>query len=108
MRFLSFILSLYVLALSVVPCLDDASYDVNSFGVEISHTSHDHNHDNSNESDLCTPFCTCACCGSLITVPAVQEVVEAKVMLSATYLFTHNLDYSFTYTKGVWRPPVVC
>ncbi len=107
MRLFSFILSLYILALSVVPCSDGIVHNLDDVdaNIELSQTEHDHNH--SGHNDCCTPFCTCACCGSLVTAPTSHHISEVRVLLSTTYLFSYNFDYSFEYVEGVWHPPAI-
>ena len=103
MRLLAFILCIYITALSVVPCTDGMPQTSNPSDTEISAAEHDHNH--SDHQDHCTPFCVCACCGSIVTLPTVQDLVENKVAISTDYLFHYNFDYSFDYNEGVWHPP---
>ncbi len=60
MKFLVVILSLYFLALNIVPCCEseicDENYQVTTIvGVD---DEHDHNQD----CELCSPFCQCQCC----------------------------------------------
>ncbi len=108
MRLFSFILSIYVLALSVVPCSDGIAHKLDDVdaNIEVSQTEHDHNP--SDHSDYCTPFCSCSCCGSLTTVPTGHQIGEVKILASTTYLFPYKFDYSSDYTEGVWHPPVYC
>ena len=90
--------------MAVVPCSDVGDKPNNGDGhIEVSHTEHDQNH--SEHCDFCSPFCTCACCGSLVIVPSCEHIDEMKVLASATYSFPYQLDYSLDYTVGVWHPP---
>jgi len=103
MRIFSFILLLYLTALSIVPCTDGMPQSSNYSHVEFSITEHDHNH--SDHQDDCTPFCVCACCGSIIILATVQPMVESKSEISTDYLFNYTFEYSFDYSDGVWHPP---
>jgi hypothetical protein len=103
MRLFAFLLLLYFTALSLVPCTDGMQQSSSHIGVEDSFTEHDHN--DSEHQDDCTPFCTCACCGSIVTLPPAQSILETKIETSADYLFHYALDYSFDYCEGIWHPP---
>jgi len=103
MRIFVFILSLYITALSIAPCTDGLPQSSNHSDIEVSITEHDHDH--SGHQDDCTPFCACACCGSIVTIPTVQLMVEANVEISTDYLFHYTFNYSFDYSEGVWHPP---
>ena len=105
MRLFSFILSFYVLALSIVPCSDGIEQDMNDVKTEISKENHDHDH--SHHNDFCTPFCTCYCCGSFFTLPIGYCIGEAEAPVFITYLFSYKFDYSFNYYEGVWHPPTI-
>jgi hypothetical protein len=55
---LAVFLSFYIILLSGIPCVDIQRHDT-SRNVEISqHPTHDHH----NDTDPCSPFCTCQCC----------------------------------------------
>jgi len=103
MRIFAFILSFYIIALSIVPCTDGIPQSSNHSDIEVSAAEHDHNH--SDHKDSCTPFCVCACCGIMITMPTLQPLVQARVVISTDYLFHYTFDYSFDYSEGVWHPP---
>jgi len=98
----SVILSMYLLVLSLVPCADDSIQPIcNNVDIEL----HDHNHNHSDGTDDCTPFCTCICCGSVISISPAQQVQAPLGVLVLSDLFTYNFEYSFDYNKGTWHPP---
>ncbi len=103
MRIWAFILCIYIAALSIVPCTDGMSQTSHSSNTELSKAEYDHNH--SDHHDSCTPFCVCACCGTMITMPTLQAVVQSRVVISTDCLFQYTFDYSFDYSEGVWHPP---
>ena len=57
MRLFAFILSIIILALSVVPCSDNDNCNQPTTELSSDHSGHEH------QEDSCTPFCTCSCCG---------------------------------------------
>jgi hypothetical protein len=105
MRIFAFILSLYITTLSVVQCADAMPPSSNHSDIEVSLAENEHNH--SDHKDDCTPFCACACCGSIVTLTTVQSLIATKIEISTDYLFYYTSDYSFDYNKGVWRPPTL-
>lgn len=103
MRILAFILSLYFTALSIVPCADGMPSSSNHSSIEASMDEHDYNH--SDHPDNCTPFCVCACCGSIVTFPIVQSTATTKSAISTKCLFHYTFYYSFNFSEGIWHPP---
>ena len=64
MKFFSVIFSLYILILSCMPCGDTEDCKVLNNGKEtFAQTEH---YDHQEDTKSCSPFCTCACCGSTI------------------------------------------
>jgi len=59
MKYLTFILSLYILALNLAPCEDYAALDNEVKTENLQATNSDHQHQ---DLDLCSPFCICQCC----------------------------------------------
>ena len=103
MRIFALITSIYIAALSVVPCTDGMPQSSIHTDIEVSAAEHDHDH--SEHQDDCTPFCVCACCGSIVTLPTDKAMLENKIEISTDYLFHYTFDYSFDYSEGVWHPP---
>jgi hypothetical protein len=60
MKFFATILSLYILLLTAIPCVDHPE-DHTLQKIEITQSATD-NHQH--EGDQCSPFCTCDCCVS--------------------------------------------
>lgn len=106
MRLFAFILSLYILALSLVPCSDNVAHFNDHIAVGQSTDHHDHDHsDHSN--DTCTPFCSCACCGTIFTMPASQFINPSKLSIPTDYFFHYSFTYSFDFNEGIWEPPAL-
>lgn len=108
MKLINIILAVYVLALSCIPCADEASeQNPNLAKVFIysgnSHSGHNHENDS---CELCSPFCICACCGGF-------TVAKTLPQLNPLTHFTNNeaqrFDYSSVslsnYSSQFWHPP---
>ena len=86
MRLFAFILSIFLLGLSVVPCADEARPD----STEISILNADGDHDPESDDDHCSPFCVCQCCHSHFVVNhvsypnliSIHNMVEITVYLA--------------------------
>lgn len=103
MKIIAIILSLYVLALSVKPCID-IQQDLVHHHAEVSQTSeHSHQH---NEKDSCSPFCTCSCCATSVIFQ------EYLVQLgSFPFIGKHFFPVSSIFISNplatFWQPPKI-
>ena len=96
MKFITLILSLLVMALTLVPCSDTPC------DTEKTHTHEQHD-------DQCTPFCTCVCCGAQTQVPQYPFTYSHSPII--TYISLSLPQYNSTYTPGfhhsIWQPPKI-
>ena len=101
MKFFAIILSVFTIALSSIPCDDDVSLVVDSKTV-IVENSHNDSH---NLVDLCSPFCTCVCCASIVIEPIFdqQTLVTEKISsdLNSSYFFSLKSNY----LDRIFQPP---
>lgn len=102
MKFLACILSLYILALTAIPCVD--AHKENSLHKAELSQSTDDNHQN--DVDRCSPFCTCDCC----TSPVMQKDNIIQLIYSALPQKC-IIDYSSSYVSSlfatIWHPPKI-
>jgi len=108
-KLLNYILSIYLVALSCLPCAD---MEVNSAAhkvVEISanHDEKSHNHDK--ENDLCSPFCSCNCCGSQIV--SYFKMLNYNFTVVSKTITTQLPSYASQFTSNfygsIWQPPQI-
>ena len=109
MRFLSLILSAYMLVLSLAPCTDGVQHDhiQSACDSEIlvdSNSHSDHNHDH---QDTCPPFCVCACCGSIVIIPSQIVYKELANHICSSSIYGYLSSYSFEFQSSVWHPPTL-
>jgi hypothetical protein len=89
----------------VLPCNDSVECD-DFTKTTISQTEKHNNH--SHETEQCTPFCICACCGThaFQIQKAFLPSKENNIIFENEKLKT---IYSFFYTKNIsskiWQPP---
>ncbi|MDF0706270.1 MULTISPECIES: DUF6660 family protein [Flagellimonas] len=102
MKFFTVILSIYVLALNVVPCSDAGNVTEDSQGVYLVQFDGEH----SENCELCSPFCHCHCCH----VHTVDFGIARFQPLQETYLeevFTHFEGLGKEFTDPLFQPPQV-
>jgi hypothetical protein len=101
MKVLSMLLSMYVLYMVSLPCVDEA-IDFNKTFIEVS-TAHHHHHD-SNQTDACSPFCVCSCCSVTVDLTTfVFETNPARTLQSQ--LIPYYKESFSTYFQPIWQPP---
>lgn len=90
-----------------MPCTDANTCDTD-FHSETTQTEH-HNH-NEDHNDSCSPFCVCACCGSVVGFVLTSN----KVAFNATEKINNpalisNYDSIFNsaYFYSFWQPPKI-
>ena len=111
MKLFCYIFSLYFLALSCLPCTDNEHAVIPpQYQTELV-VENDHEHENhTNCNDLCTPFCTCACCGMTINLQATFNYTP-KFQPIPFPIVSENFYYqspnSNQYLQGVFQPPQV-
>ena len=107
MKFLSYILSIYLVILSCLPCADveATSFTHTSSKIDTNHENHSHD----KENDACSPFCVCNCCGQSVLsyVPAIvfnfhTPTVEIQTLNS---IYKSNLYSNFF--GSIWQPPQI-
>lgn len=104
------IFTIYMLALSLVPCGDGGGGIVevinHFFEIEQQHISDHEEHSNDCGDDTCSPFCICSCCSASIDTPSDMTYINrhifriSKQMLSLlSSFYPHNFHFS------IWHPP---
>lgn len=107
MKFLNIILSIYLVALSCLPCAD---MEVNSAGHSlVAHQSETGSHSHDKENDLCSPFCSCNCCGSQIVsyfnITTLNFNVVSKNI--KTQLPPYTSQFASNFYGSIWQPPQI-
>lgn len=111
MKFLNIILSIYLVALSCLPCADlEVSSAAHTDAHELAKTTHDsEGHSHGNDKDLCSPFCSCNCCGSQIVsyfnVMSCNFTVVSKEI--KTQLPSYTSKFTSNFYGSIWQPPQI-
>jgi len=110
MKIATNIFTIYMLALSLVPCGDGGGGILeianHLFGVEHEHVSDHEQHSNNCGDDYCSPFCICSCCSSALDTPAkLPFLVETLTPVPGTNpSFIPNFILS-NHNPFIWQPP---
>lgn len=106
MKIFTVIFSLYILCLSLMPCSDSFNDCVSN--VDLTETTQPHQH-KSDHNDLCSPFCTCACCSISASVKFIPFTIKlAKVVTNSKINFP-NQEFTFisNFYSNIWQPPKI-
>ncbi len=102
MKIFALILSFYILALTALPCID-LPEDNNLHGSELGQLPVNQH---TNESDECSPFCSCSCC----VTPIIYQncSIEFKCYsFSANHYAESKLVTILSPSPSIWQPPKV-
>lgn len=108
MNYVTFILSIYILALSFVTCSDTIAESMFSGDeIELAQDFDHGNHSHSEEADSCSPFCSCQCCQITVDIlqfPSFNLVVELILLEGISSI--HN-ELSQEVHQSLYQPPIV-
>ncbi|WP_409021353.1 DUF6660 family protein [Dyadobacter sp. CY261] len=98
----AYLLAFYVLALSCIPCQDEATALPHSRIASVAEAG-----DGPQEAiDLCSPFCICACCASVTVSPVAAALPETPVaQLLPASGFSYLNIFPIGGSAGIWQPP---
>ena len=99
MKFIAVILSVYVMVLTAMPCTDIDTVDSNSVSYELA----EQNHNQSNDLDLCSPFCFCHCCQTL-SFPSFYDGFLSDVKVVNLNIPFKESRFSSPFSS-IWQPP---
>ena len=101
MKFLTFILSIYIFALNLAPC-NDYTASTDDVKTEISQASDtDHQHQN---LDLCSPFCNCQCCHiNVMHFKLVNLKFSIATISTQDFFYLNGSEKDFT--TSILQPP---
>lgn len=103
MRFLVRILSLYILVLTAMPCLDAPGFLGNG-NVQITQNTTNNTQDFP-DVDLCSPFCACSCCVYSISYQEVFHIDFSCYPFSSVQYSKYASAFSFFNFASIWQPP---
>ena len=107
------IFTFYMFALSLVPCGDGGGGIVeiaNHFvGIEHQDSSDHDQHSNTCNDDLCSPFCICSCCSSVLDAPVKLPFVVKSLTPAPGIKPSFVPDFTLSsFPAFIWQPPKFC
>lgn len=105
MKYFWFLFSIFILALTVMPCSENEECET-FIKTKISQNNHQEEH--KHKAEQCIPFCTCSHCpGSAFYQSSIFYTFKNKIKFSDK---KEQLSfYSFIYNKKIankiWQPP---
>ncbi|TDP03328.1 DUF6660 family protein [Flavobacterium sp. 245] len=106
MKWIAALLSIYLMALSNMPCAD---MEVNSAMHKTAQFSSEENHSHDKDNDLCSPFCVCNCCGAQVLSyqPSITFEFSKSCSKIAVALPTYNSVFISDFYGSIWQPPQI-
>ena len=105
MKIFALIMAVIVLALSCIPCMDDAyAMNTNSITIETLTSNKNQQEQQHNGNDFCSPFCTCNCCAGFAFSSSsikVQPIIHVTAKKYSSYLSSSAIAISLP----IWQPP---
>lgn len=102
MKIFAFIMAVVVLALSIMPCADDANA-MNGSKAKTELTKSPHQKDSS-QSEACSPFCQCSCCAGFSInhlVAAITSIPQYGGNPTSSFLPANVREVALP----IWQPP---
>ena len=105
MKIFCFILSVYVLVLSTVPCCaDDNCIDETKTEQSNQHSHEDHQ----DGCGTCSPFLTCGTCVGFTLTKFTLTFEPSKVYLKTALLVPfHKNHFTSNFLSKIWQPPKI-
>lgn len=106
MKWITIILSVYLMALSNMPCAD---MEVNSAAHKTARFSSEDNHSHDKDNDLCSPFCACNCCGAQVLSYQTTVTFDFSVVnpIISIQLPNYNSVFASSFYGSIWQPPQI-
>ena len=107
MKWINVILSIYLIALSCLPCADTEVDSPAHVLIKVASNHDEHSQDK--ENDLCSPFCNCACCGSQIVSYFQATAISIPILFESikTQSPTYKSILSSNFYGSIWQPPQI-
>ena len=101
-KILSYLLIVYILTLTLMPCLDKEVHS--GAGIHEMINPGQPANDDDDHKDCCSPLCTCSCC-SLSIETAKIFLVTLDFQQQKTLVFFYNPQIVSHYLFSIWEPP---
>ncbi|MGO3807035.1 MAG: DUF6660 family protein [Sphingobacterium sp.] len=109
-RVLCSILAIYLQAVFLVPCADSYGTETSSLADHANESTHAGEHDHSQTADMCSPFCQCNCCGTVLGGVFHWEGISFSELqtIELTSRVPHYVSpFVPRYVGEIWQPPKI-
>jgi len=104
MSYIAKILSIMTIVLTLLPCSDGYAQFQDNNVYQISLNTDNNQDHHSDDGDLCTPFCTCVCCASLVYIQKSLNISQLEpIGQTINNYFASNLTTGFISRN--FQPP---
>jgi hypothetical protein len=104
-KFFTLIFSFYLLALAVMPCSDKD--DCNYMSADQSTLATTDHSDHDNDTENCSPFCLCACCGQSISSTFYPTALYNLTPVPTQDIPVYNAPFVSEVYLSIWQPPKI-
>jgi hypothetical protein len=88
-----------------MPCGDKEECNYDSLNkLVFSATEHSDHHD---ETETCSPFCICACCGQIISFHFIQESSISDLIIFEKKIYSYVSPTFAEISFSFWQPPKI-
>lgn len=107
MSLFRFILALYFMVLTIMPCNDVHQQSGSSKTEQFSNIEESHSKD---KGDICSPLCICNCCQITVTAFKIEPLIafpeQIQFYFSKKILFQKN-NFAYQVYDHIWQPPKI-
>ncbi|WP_374463618.1 DUF6660 family protein [Chryseobacterium sp.] len=106
MNLLRWILAIYFMALSLMPCAD-VSHPQNSGKIVSLSVQENHSKE---KGDICSPLCACSCCQMTVSAFKMDPLFEVPEQIPAYFskkILFHKNDFAYQIYDPIWQPPKI-
>jgi hypothetical protein len=105
-KVLTLLFSFCLLALAVMPCSDndDCKYEHKEKTSNFATTDHS---DHDSDTENCSPFCMCACCGQSFSNSFVTFSLSLHSPVSLEKFPIYNTSFVSEVYLSIWQPPKI-
>lgn len=104
MKFFAFIMSIYLLVLSCIPCNDKQECSAKAEQKISAIPSHQHQQP---VDEACTPFCSCSHCPASAFYQSVAHNNIATAVFQSLKYPIYNYSFSTEVSFSIWQPPKI-
>ena len=89
-----------------MPCSDELLTDKHIEHIQVELQTHNHsNEKEESHVDLCSPFCSCSCCGISVLNPVENEFIVANLTIKDRSKKIQKNFFQDEKLHNIWDPP---